>query len=171
LPKPSAILFSQRLRQPTVVWECLQFGGDRNKNHLKAVATGFDKTADPHRNRHSFRLISNDNRRTLPKTVQSWIQTLDNLLTPLNLVFVMFAPGCGTIGMRRKPCRVGINREPTMNLATNKESTTAVFTHKKRLSLVEVTKHTDVAVVAEPLENITGGIKIHLRGPMESMTG
>ena len=47
-----------------------------------------------------------------------------------------------------------------MNLATNKKSTTAVFTHKKRLSLVEVTKHTDVAVVAEPLENITGGIKI-----------
>jgi len=56
-----------------------------------------------------------------------------------------------------------------MNLATN--ATTTVFTHKKRLSLVEVTKHTDVAVVAEPLENITGGIKIHLRGPMESMTG
>ena len=35
-----------------------------------------------------------------------------------------------------------------------------VFTHKKRLSLVEVTNHTDVAVIAEPLENITGGIKI-----------
>lgn len=54
-----------------------------------------------------------------------------------------------------------------MNLATN--ATPTVFTHKKRLSLVEVAKHTDVAVVAEPPENITGGIKIRLREPLESM--
>jgi hypothetical protein len=138
---------------------------------LRQWPLAFDKTAGPSRDRHSIRLTSNDNCWTLPKTVQSRILTLDNLLPPLNLAFAMFAPGCGMIGMRRKPCRVGINKEPTMNFATNKESTTAVFTHKKRLSLVEVTKHTDVAVVAEPLENITGGVKIKIKVPLESMMG
>ena len=58
-----------------------------------------------------------------------------------------------------------------MNFATNKDQPPTVFAHKKRLSLVEVTKHTDVAVVAEPLENITGGIKIRIQVPLESMMG
>lgn len=58
-----------------------------------------------------------------------------------------------------------------MNFATHKDLTTVVFTHEKRLSLVEVTKHTDVAVVVEPLENITGGIKIRFNLPLESLMG
>jgi hypothetical protein len=54
------------------------------------------------------------------------------------------------IGIRQNPYRVGTNGGLTMS----------VMSHKKQLSLADVAKHAEVAVVGETLEIITGGLEV-----------
>jgi len=49
-----------------------------------------------------------------------------------------------------------------MNVGASGELNMSVFNHNKRLVLAEAAKHAGVAIIAEPIVNITGGIKVQL---------